>query len=553
MIGDQLSVFQKPIVESINRYLTEAGFGLLYVCGGPLKPEAGWDESVPVPRNGIYPLVCNYPVAGFIILTASIGNHANMAMVSRFVERYTHKPLVCYGPGPVGVASVHVDNHSSMMMLMDHMTSDPDRRRFVFIRGHRDGPSSSERERAFRESLQAKNIPVDESLFLEGSYQTVVAYDAMDALLQRTHDIDAVVAANDDMAQCALHALLKHGLQIPQDVIVSGFDDSATADSCIPSLTTVHLPRDIVARKVVENLVAQIASASSVSKTVHVETVSASLVIRASTEKKFLPTAWKDIHPDVFDAADFRATMLKNLQVLKTPEGLVAEEVVDDVVAMLVNGTRHSGSRLSSALQKLHEKPEDIYWWRHLHQQITNNLQHYGSEGQSTDALALVSSILGQIHQTLWNVENAISVADERYAEGILRFRAKLAQVNSIPELLALLDVISVQFPVKAAFLCLYEFAGGNPDENVRLLAQWPHDCIDHDPEASFPSTDVLPGNYLHTEFPGPLVLEPMCAGTTHLGYTVHDLSVEGYPGKLNTTALADGLATTFWRLLTVG
>ncbi|NND90140.1 MAG: substrate-binding domain-containing protein [Granulosicoccus sp.] len=550
MIGDELSAFQRPIVACVNQCLGKAGFGLLYVCGGPLKPTADWDDNVPVARNAIYTLTREYPVDGYIVFTDSIGSHATIDSLACFVRHYTHRPVVCYGPGPDEVACVQLDNYSSMVSMMEHMTSDPQRRRFVFLRGYPDSPSSSDRERAFRDILTSRGIPVDESLLLNGNYQPVDAFDAMDALLESTHDIDAVVAANDDMAQSAIHALLKHGLQIPQQVIVSGFDDSAAADRSIPSLTTVHYSQETMARQVVETLLMQIEATDVDVPSRRVVTVPAKIVIRASTEKQFLPSTLETEHISAFDAANFRATVLKNLQVLKTPRGLKAREVVDDIVSMLVNGTRYSGSRLESALRRLHDRPDDVYWWRHLHQQITTNLQRCSSEGQSPDALALTASILGQIHQTTWKVENALSVEDARYVQGILQFRARLAQVNSIADLLALLKVINEQFPVKASFLCLYETAGECPDKSTRLLARWPEDCVDHDLQTSFPSTEVLPDNYLHSEFPGPLVLQPMCSGTTQLGYTVHDLSDERYPGKLNTTALADSLAITLWRLM---
>lgn len=154
----------------------------------------------------------------------------------------------------------------------------------------------------------------------------------------------------------------------------------------------------------------------------------------------------------------------------------------------------------------------DVYWWRHLHQLITANLQHHGSEGLASNALALTTSILGQI----------------------LDFLQRLTQ----------------RIQTRALFLCIYDHAGGHPDESARLIYQFPPDSLDHDMTVSFSSADILPGDYLQSRFPGPLFLEPLCVGTTHLGYLIIDLEDDGDAGKMNMTALADSLGSALWRCL---
>jgi len=51
-----------------------------------------------------------------------------------------------------------------------------------------------------------------------------------------------VFAANDVMAVGAMAALRDHGLRVPDDVSIAGFDDIETLRDLVPSLTTVHLP-----------------------------------------------------------------------------------------------------------------------------------------------------------------------------------------------------------------------------------------------------------------------------------------------------------------------
>ncbi|WP_157735948.1 LacI family DNA-binding transcriptional regulator [Granulosicoccus antarcticus] len=549
MIGDQYSTYQKPIVASMHRLLKRSGYGLLYACGGALRPTADWDSSRPVSRNAIYTLARDFPVAGFVVLSSAVGNHADATQLAEFAQRFTHKPIVCLGSSVANLSCVSMDNYALVTQLMNHMTQDPSRRRFVFIRGYANSPNSQSREAAFRNALNKHQIAIDESLFIDGSFQGVDAYYAMDKLLKRTHDIHAVVAANDVMAQSAIHALTKHGLRIPEDVIVSGFDNRSETASSGPSLTSVKYSMDSFCGLAVESLLTQIKSGIFLSADNTTVCPPAQLVIRGSTEPALLPTRRHVPTPRVFEAMEFRESLLRSLKNLETPDGLDPEIVVSDVVSMLVNGADYSGTRLHTALLELHNRPAHIYWWRHLLQQLTTNLQLHGSEGLSADALAHTASILGQIQTTIWNVENAIKLENERHFESVNRMQSSLNRVNNMGELLTVLKSTPSQSTVNAWFICLYKQSGNQPDEMARLLYQYPPNSS-LDTDTLFPSADVLPGDYLQYNIVGSLILEPLCAGSSHLGYIVVDAKKEQHYTRSNLTAIADIIANVLWRLL---
>ncbi len=60
--------------------------------------------------------------------------------------------------------------------------------------------------------------------------------------------IDAIFFCNDDLAQGALLAALRMGIEIPKRIAVAGFNDLPGSDQMLPTLTTVRTPRAEIGR-----------------------------------------------------------------------------------------------------------------------------------------------------------------------------------------------------------------------------------------------------------------------------------------------------------------
>lgn len=67
--------------------------------------------------------------------------------------------------------------------------------------------------------------------------------DGVQTLFRRGGAFDAIIAFTDSLALGALHALHDHGVNVPEDVIVTGFDDVEFSRYTSPSLTTLAFDR----------------------------------------------------------------------------------------------------------------------------------------------------------------------------------------------------------------------------------------------------------------------------------------------------------------------
>ena len=94
----------------------------------------------------------------------------------------------------------------------------------------------------YRRAIEQANLDYDERLVIESDYQEVGGKASVERLRRRNMAFTAVVAQNDHMAIGALNALKTHGLSIPEDVSIVGYDDMVMARYTDPGLTTVNIP-----------------------------------------------------------------------------------------------------------------------------------------------------------------------------------------------------------------------------------------------------------------------------------------------------------------------
>jgi DNA-binding LacI/PurR family transcriptional regulator len=105
-------------------------------------------------------------------------------------------------------------------------------------------------------ALEANGIEFDPGLILDGEFERDVSYDVLNRFLENKEhkDFDAVFTGDDDAAIGVLRSLQKHGIRIPDDVSVVGFDDLGFASFLNPPLTTVRAPTEMVGKIATEKL-----------------------------------------------------------------------------------------------------------------------------------------------------------------------------------------------------------------------------------------------------------------------------------------------------------
>jgi len=92
------------------------------------------------------------------------------------------------------------------------------------------------------DGIRAAGVTVDVMRVLHSPFTRDGGYGTALELLREGPKVSCLFAVNDVMAVGAMAALREHGVAVPADVSVAGFDDIATLRDLSPALTTVRLP-----------------------------------------------------------------------------------------------------------------------------------------------------------------------------------------------------------------------------------------------------------------------------------------------------------------------
>ncbi len=178
----------------------------------------------------------------------NIGMYLDTREMDQFIDRYRALPIVNFEGILPGIPRVVVDTYQGMRELMVHLIEEHHRRRIVLIRGPRGHLESEERYRAYVDTLAAYDLPFDPDLVCPpDSWGQGVGVAMVEMLLKKRHlrpvrDFDALAATEIEYAIGAVQTLQAHGVHVPNEVSVVGFNDRPEAKSLSPAVTVMHKP-----------------------------------------------------------------------------------------------------------------------------------------------------------------------------------------------------------------------------------------------------------------------------------------------------------------------
>jgi len=512
--------YSRVVGDAVGVAANAAGYGILSVTGRELAhaSDGTTDQSV---CNGIYRLIERVDLAGVISESGTLGHRSGPEAVVRFLTRF-RVPCVSVGLDVPGTASVVIDDELGMRRLMEHLVTGTARRRFAFVRGLDGDMYSAEREGIFRETLARHGHEIDERLFVTGNYDMFDAYEAVARLLRDRLDIDAIVAANDMMALSAARAVSAAGLNIPRDIVVSGFDDVPDATRISPALTTVRQPMAEAAELAIVKLLELIADTPPGTTPVvpaegRVSRVDSELVVRGSTVSA-TPRAGDG---KKVDAEGLHRLLTAGMIGLRVPEGLDLRALASAFARTITHGSPSLADRLALAATGIGQA--DTHWWSNLCHQIEElSRQLLGASGQAS-RLPLVEAALSRVRERIWASEMEREFSARRIERLRSMMQLQIGSSSDLEEIVNAVDKWADAFEPRRFFLVRYDRPAAEPASRGRLIRALRHGTVESLSDETLATRNLLPASLAVELGRGTLLLAPVHAGSDHFGYLLID------------------------------
>ena len=146
-----------------------------------------------------------------------------------------------------GFPCVFVDDRDAAYAITEHLIR-LGHHRIGFLWGGRAHLSSFERFKGYQLALEHHAIPLDESLVVPGDYSFDDGFRGGRKLLALERRPTAIFGSNDEIAAGAFAAAKSLGLDVPNEISIAGFEDSAFSKQCWPPLTTAKQATEEIAR-----------------------------------------------------------------------------------------------------------------------------------------------------------------------------------------------------------------------------------------------------------------------------------------------------------------
>ncbi|MBP9023243.1 MAG: substrate-binding domain-containing protein [Spirochaetes bacterium] len=251
---DLSNPFGETLLSSVYKRVHDYGDKLFVVHGGILNSPHEWE----VRRNSLYGYIDPDDYDGFII--SSILSFSSYEDSRKFVLPYSRKPLIIIGEKIDSIPFVGVDNSAGFKDLIEHIIDQSVTKKIAVIAGPVNNYDSSERFNVLRKVMASRQINLPDENIYFAIFSADSAIEGVRVLLdERKINFDSLICFNDRMAIGAMGELKRRGYRIPEDIRLSGFDNTYESEFMTPPLTTVSYPIEKVGIAAVDGIEAILA------------------------------------------------------------------------------------------------------------------------------------------------------------------------------------------------------------------------------------------------------------------------------------------------------
>lgn len=184
---------------------------------------------------------------GLVTWASSLREFLDSETIIKIFSELKPLPMVDIGYLDVpGIPSIRIDNNYSIKILINHLVEKHHYTRFAFI-GSLNSSPHQDRLKCYHNQLAAQRISeIEDSVFMAQNMDSANIAEVVSQFVKKfVHngkcEIECIVTSSDIIAASVIEELDKHGISVPMDVAVTGFNNQYAGISARSPVTTLNL------------------------------------------------------------------------------------------------------------------------------------------------------------------------------------------------------------------------------------------------------------------------------------------------------------------------
>lgn len=184
----------------------------------------------------------------------------------------------------VDIPKVIIDNYKNGYQATQHLV-EQGCRRIVMVTANLNRNVYAQRFKGYKDALYDNGIKFDDKLLLIKDLSEKCGREAALEILKMKPRPDGAFITNDFSAAVCMQTLKEHGLRIPEDIAIVGFNNDAISKIIEPQLTTINYPGIDIGEIAARNLIGHLKGDTNMA---HTNTIIAKseLIVRQSSLRK---------------------------------------------------------------------------------------------------------------------------------------------------------------------------------------------------------------------------------------------------------------------------
>ena len=230
---------EQEIIAGVRAFFEPYGVSVLVIVTDYL----GSNGFLSSKQQYLLALTNRLELSGLILYGGGLVFRSTSELYATYLAQLSPIPTVSIGIDMPGYPVVLMDNYSSMRTLLRQIFTAHRPATVLYVTGPATNADSSERLRAYTESVQSLTWPIVDLPKIDGDFTRQGGMDALTAYLDAGGVVpQLIVCSNDLSALGILDVLHRRAISVPEQVRVTGFDDVEYAKVHVPALTTIEFP-----------------------------------------------------------------------------------------------------------------------------------------------------------------------------------------------------------------------------------------------------------------------------------------------------------------------